>query len=472
MYRKLLSLFILLLLTTPLLAQNNESDLIAYFNEQLYVLDGDALVPYDDCTPDEELVGQFIASPDGTRFIIRTLPNIVSEALELFGSLGEAPYSPNLWLCDTTNNSLERIIAHPGGDSAFEGELPPIESVRGSVVWSLDSTQLAWTALRLEDDSQSVVTLDLETGEMTEFVIDVPLAPFPAPPEVLAWTEDGLVLWVFVFDDITFFNIETLIVVNMEEETIVAEYEVLNGGENDDFYSQRELVLMDGKIFYALDFENQGWVLFDISTGEVMPVAGRLALTVPDSEASIELQYEIDFEYNYVWDYILPDGEMKILRAYPPQRIALSADGSEVAYADSTLHIVDANGNVSDIANSDGFADDFAARLIWGNRTLTFIELDETQLAPPASCEGAPPIQIVEGDTARVIAPTVPNRIRSLPTTAGAILGEVPGGGEFIIRGGPECADGYTWFQIEFNGIIGWTVEGSGGNYFIEPIIP
>lgn len=471
MYRKLLSLFILLIIVTPLLAQNDDSDLVAYFNDQLYVLEDNALIPYDNCTPDEEIVGQFIPSPDGTGFLIRTLPNIISEALELFGSLGNAPYSPNLWFCDTTVDSLERILAHPGGDVAFEGELPPIEAVRGEVAWSPDASQLAWTELRLEDDSQSVVTFDLATGETTAFAIDVPLAPFPAPPEVLAWIDSELLLWVFVFDDLTFFNIETLVVVDMDTQSITASYEILNGGENDDFYRQRELVLIDGELFYALEFENQGWVLVDINSGEITPVSGRLALTVADSVASIELQYEIDFEYNYVWDYALSGGETTVLRAYPPQRIALSSNGSEVAYADATLHIIDANGTVTDIANSDGFADDFAARLIWGDGILTFIELDETELAPPASCDGAPAIQIAEGDRARVIEPTIPNRIRSLPTTGGAILGEIPGGTEFNVRSGPECADGYTWFQVEYNGIIGWTVEGAGENYFIEPII-
>ena len=470
MYRKLLSLLMFLFCVTPLLAQSSDTDLIAYFNDQLYVLDNNALVPYDSCTPDEEIVGQFIPLADGTGFLITTFPQIVSEALELFGSLGEAPYSPNLWLCDTTTNSLERIIAQPGGDAPFEGELPPIEAVMGEVVLSPDGRKLAWTELSFEDDSQSVVTFDLVTGETSAFLMDVPLAPFPAPPEVIAWTDSGLLLWMFVFDEITFFNIETLLVVDMEAETLVGEYEILNGGESDDFYNKRELVVMDDDIFYAIEFENEGWLLVDINTGDLIPASGRLALTVPDSEASIELQYEIDFEFNYVWEYALPDGEISVLRAYPPQRIALSPDGTEVAYADSTLHIADASGNVTEIANSDGFADDFAARLIWGNATLTFIELDEIELAPPAFCEGAPPIQVAEGDTARVIAPTVPNRIRSLPTTDGAILGEIPGGGEFIVRGGPECAQGYTWFQIEYNGIIGWTVEGRGDNYFIEPV--
>jgi len=470
MLRKLLSLFVLLLLAIPLAAQDTSSDLIAYFNQQLYILEGDALVPYDTCMPDEEIVGQFRVSPDGNRILISTFPKIISEALALVGSLGDAPYGLNFWICDTTTDTLERIIVQPDADEAFAGEMPAISGVMSQVSWSPDGTQLGWTELRFEDSSQSVVTFDIATGETSSFVIDVPLAPFPAPPELIAWTDEGMLLWVFEFDEETFFNIETLVVVDSATQTISASHEILNGGETDDFYNQRELVHTPDGLKYAIEFQNQGWVLVDIATGEMTQTSGRLARAIPGNPESIELQYEIDFSYNYNWQFNNTESTETVLLAYPPYRIALSAAGTEVAYADSTLHIVDRNGTVRDIANSDGFADDFQAQLIWGASVLIFVELDETELAPPASCEGAPPIQLVVGDTGRVIAETIPNRIRSLPSTEGAIVGEIPGAGEFVVRGGPVCAEGYTWFQIEYNSIVGWTVEGTGENYFLEPV--
>ncbi len=38
------------------------------------------------------------------------------------------------------------------------------------------------------------------------------------------------------------------------------------------------------------------------------------------------------------------DENPDILRAYPPERIAISGDGLHVAYADSTLHLYHQNG--------------------------------------------------------------------------------------------------------------------------------
>ena len=472
MYRKTLVLIMLAFYIVPLSAQETENDLIAYFNDQLYILEDTELVEYDACMPDEEIIGQFIPSPDSTQFLIATFPKIISEALALFGSLGDAPYSSNFWLCDTSTDSLERIIVQPGADDEFSDSLPETAAITGQISWSPDGTQLAWTKLEFINSKQSVVIFDIATGETTEFEIDVPLAPFPGPPDLIAWTEQGLILWVFEFNDETFFNVETMFIVDVETQAITTEYEILNGGENDDFYVQRELVQIEGDLYYAIEFQEQGWVLFDIETGEMIPTSGRLARVSPTNPDSLELEYEIDFEYNYNWDIFDPlsESEPETLRAYPPERIALSADGSQVAYADNTLHIYNQDGDITDIANSDGFADDFQARLIWGDSILTFIELDETELASPQSCQGAPQIRVAVGDTATIISPTVPNRIRSLPSTSGSIVGELPGGSEFIVRDGPVCAEVYTWFLIEYNGITGWTAEGTGQNYFIGPV--
>ena len=81
----------------------------------------------------------------------------------------------------------------------------------------------------------------------------------------------------------------------------------------------------------------------------------------------------------------------------------------------------------------------------------------------PTSCENAPAIRATVGTNAFVISPTVPNRIRSAPSTNGDILGEIAGGAEFSVIGGPACDGTYTWFEIDYNGVIGWTAEGTLG---------
>ena len=70
-----------------------------------------------------------------------------------------------------------------------------------------------------------------------------------------------------------------------------------------------------------------------------------------------------------------------------------------------------------------------------------------------------------------VVTPGSPNRLRSEPTTASShnILDVINAGEEFAVVGGPTCADGYRWWQVEFRGLIGWTAEGDDQDYYVAP---
>jgi uncharacterized protein YraI len=84
------------------------------------------------------------------------------------------------------------------------------------------------------------------------------------------------------------------------------------------------------------------------------------------------------------------------------------------------------------------------------------------------SCQGAPPPNLTVGGQGRV-TPGLPNKMRSQPSTAAAQVGSIPGEGVFSVIGGPVCADGYMWWQISYNGLTGWTANGSGSEYWVEP---
>src|SRR6478735_6071435 len=139
MMRHLFSLLLLLLLVFPLFAQDTpNAPLLAYVNGELLKLENGALVPYTACTPDENLLGQFLPSPDGSRVLMLAWPKIISQALELFGSLGDIPYGQNFWLCDTTTNTISRILVQPNGDNDFAGDLPTAEAIQGRPTWNAD----------------------------------------------------------------------------------------------------------------------------------------------------------------------------------------------------------------------------------------------------------------------------------------------------------------------------------------------
>jgi hypothetical protein len=62
------------------------------------------------------------------------------------------------------------------------------------------------------------------------------------------------------------------------------------------------------------------------------------------------------------------------------------------------------------------------------------------------------------------------NRVRAGGGLNHPQLGEIPGGGLFTILNGPRCADGYLWWQVNYQGLIGWTAEGNAEIYFLAPL--
>ncbi len=70
------------------------------------------------------------------------------------------------------------------------------------------------------------------------------------------------------------------------------------------------------------------------------------------------------------------------------------------------------------------------------------------------------------------VTPGEANNVRDEPSREGQKTGEIPPGGVFAVLEGPVCADGFNWWQVDFDGLTGWTVEGTDGEYWIEPYTP
>lgn len=88
-------------------------------------------------------------------------------------------------------------------------------------------------------------------------------------------------------------------------------------------------------------------------------------------------------------------------------------------------------------------------------------------------CPGSPATRL-NNALYGVVTPGLPNVMRSQPWQgAGSrILGEIPAGGIFeVLRVyAPQCSNGMLWYYVSYNGIIGWTPEGSNyGEYWTAP---
>ncbi len=84
------------------------------------------------------------------------------------------------------------------------------------------------------------------------------------------------------------------------------------------------------------------------------------------------------------------------------------------------------------------------------------------------ACMGVRPSNLVVGGQGRV-TPGQPNKMRSAPGTAAPQVGSIPGEAIFSVVGGPRCADGYLWWQVSYNGAVGWTAAGSGTEDWVVP---
>jgi hypothetical protein len=87
-------------------------------------------------------------------------------------------------------------------------------------------------------------------------------------------------------------------------------------------------------------------------------------------------------------------------------------------------------------------------------------------------CSSGQLTRLAPGIRARV-TPGDPNVLRTQPATGpnSIVIGEIPGGGEFIVVSGPQCGnDGRIWWQVNYNGALGWTAEGEGSVYWLEPL--
>lgn len=109
-----------------------------------------------------------------------------------------------------------------------------------------------------------------------------------------------------------------------------------------------------------------------------------------------------------------------------------------------------------------------------GNGSNTYW-LEPASAPPPTPPPGCTlPNRLVVGQFGRV-TPGLPNAVRTAPGTnrSGAnsvVVGYIPGGSVFAVSGGPQCGpDGRWWWYVNYNGLIGWTAEGEGQTYWLEP---
>lgn len=100
---------------------------------------------------------------------------------------------------------------------------------------------------------------------------------------------------------------------------------------------------------------------------------------------------------------------------------------------------------------------------------------------PPADGELPPPPPHWNYTTTVTCAPTtrlagetqgeVAQSYSSIRESIGSstVLAVMPGGAVFDILDGPVCSGPHYWYQVSYNGVVGWVAEGNLTEYWLEP---
>ncbi len=108
------------------------------------------------------------------------------------------------------------------------------------------------------------------------------------------------------------------------------------------------------------------------------------------------------------------------------------------------------------------------APVTWNGNTGDVATPGPTPTLPAVQCPGFLPSRVTIGGYARV-TPGLPNNLRAEASTSGAWVGSVPGGATVYVMLGAVCGPNTAWWLVSYNGVTGWTMEGVGNVYWLEP---
>lgn len=96
-------------------------------------------------------------------------------------------------------------------------------------------------------------------------------------------------------------------------------------------------------------------------------------------------------------------------------------------------------------------------------------QVESLLIAAGMSCPGLPVSRLYPGGLA-MVTPGSPNNLRAEASAGSALLGQIPGGDIVDVVSGPVCdaANGLVWWEVNYQGTRGYTVESLNGQYALE----
>lgn len=176
----------------------------------------------------------------------------------------------------------------------------------------------------------------------------------------------------------------------------------------------------------------------------------------------------------YIYD--LETGEERLLTSVENSfitGISWSADGEALVYAqrsvrgDAVLYEVGLDGEYATVLTAIDARSEFPS---WSTPALgSSASVPNVLGQPPAGCPDLLTSRLVIGELGRVMLGQSVN-VRNGPGVNAQRIDNMPSGRLFEVRGGPVCADGYSWWEVYHNQRVGYAAESGNGEYWLEPI--
>ena len=462
------------------MAQDTDPSLIILMNRDLWSWSGQASdipVQYAACQPSGEAILSLpIVAPDGRNMAFLSEPQMVRAALGRSGGIGGGALPNHIWLCGAGMGGRELTLAgtQPSEASFFVEGQQDRATIHSDPAWSPDGGHLAWTELGYPDGSERLSIYDLNSGTILTVELNVePQYGVPRPLPIM-WGDVGIIAHSTTYDPAQARGEEAFLVYDASGRLIArTPFEV----PDQDFIYHRALIADSGQDYVGLLLRNRGWTLVDPLTGETRSLAGSgsapelLNLNSPD-DAALVLTVNEAFEFE--WWVTYPDGiyvddqgKSRTFLQGSLSRITPGPNGS-IAVVFDGVHVWH-EGDSFVVEQTEAVKNDAMAGIVWGP-TGWRVRSGETQTTTEAmTCPGFMVSRLVVGESARVL-PGPANNVRENPTRGAGLLFQIPGGGRFTVLAGPVCADSLAWWQVNYEGLVGWTAEGQGSSFWLEPI--
>jgi hypothetical protein len=110
---------------------------------------------------------------------------------------------------------------------------------------------------------------------------------------------------------------------------------------------------------------------------------------------------------------------------------------------------------------------DFSTGQLYRMLRVIYLEEEQGEIACPGFMESR---LMVNGRGRVTRGGRGANNVRASYDTSTQLVGQIPEGATFDVIYGPECNERMAFWLVNYDGLIGWTVEGEDDTYWLEPI--